>query len=62
MGLLYIGKKCCEMKKYHATGENSSGFTKEPSPQGGAFIRDLLDQKSKVPAIPLGWGAVITSD
>ena len=29
--------------------ENSSGFTNEQSPQGGAFSRDLLDQKSKSP-------------
>ena len=28
-------------------GGNSRGFTNEQSPQGGAFSRDLLDQKSK---------------
>ena len=28
-------------------GVNSSGFTNEQSPLGGAFNRDLLDQKSK---------------
>ena len=33
-------------------GENSSGFTNEQSPQGGAFSRDLLDQKSKSPLFP----------
>ena len=27
--------------------ENSSDFTNKQSPQGGAFSRDLLDQKSK---------------
>ena len=32
-----------------AAGENSGGFTNEQSPQGGAFSRDLLDQKSKSP-------------
>ena len=34
-GLLYIGKKGHEMK----AGENSSGFTNEQSPQGGAFTK-----------------------
>ena len=33
-------------------GENSSGFTNEQSPQGGAFNRDLLDQKSKPELFP----------
>ena len=33
-------------------GENSSCFTNEQSPQGGAFSRDLLDQKSKSPLFP----------
>ena len=33
-------------------GENSSGFTNEQSPQGGAFSGDLLDQKSKSPLFP----------
>ena len=26
-GLLYLGKKGCEMKRFGAAGENSSGFT-----------------------------------
>ena len=30
-GLLYIGKKGCEMKRQQAVGENSSGFTNEQS-------------------------------
>ena len=37
-----------------AAGENSSGFTNEQSPQGGAFSRDLLDQKSKSLLFPGG--------
>ena len=41
------------MKRQQAAGENNSGFTNEQSPQGGAFSRDLLDQKS-VPTIPGG--------
>ena len=43
-------------------GENSSGFTNEQSPQGGAFSRDLLDQKSKSPLFPGPGGAVVTND
>ena len=35
-----------------AAGVNSSGFTNEQSPQGGAFNRDLLDQKSKSQLFP----------
>ena len=35
------------MKRLQAAGENSSGFTNQQFPQGGAFSRDLLDQKSK---------------
>ena len=37
-------------------GGNSSGFTNEQSPQGGAFSRDLQDQKSKFPLFPGAWG------
>ena len=37
-------------------GENSRGFTSEQSLQGGAFSRDLLDQKSKSPQFPGGGG------
>ena len=51
-GLLYIGKKGHEMNRWQAVGENSSGFTKEQSPQGGAFSRDLLVQKSNSPLFP----------
>ena len=52
-GLLYIGKKGSEMKRYQFAGENSRFFfTNEQSPQGGAFIRDLLDLKSKSPLFP----------
>ena len=48
---------------------NRSGFTKQ-SPQGGAYSRDLLDQKSKYPLFPkagVGWGGgggcrIITND
>ena len=44
------------MKRKQAARENSRGFTKEQSPQGGAFSWDLLDQV-KVPAIPWRcWG------
>ena len=43
-------------------GENSSGFTNEQSPQGGAFSRDFLDQKSKSPLFPGPVGAVVTND
>ena len=45
-------------------GENSSGFTNEQFPQGGAFSRDLLDQKSKSPLFPGpgGGGGVVTND
>ena len=32
-------------------GGNSTGFTNEQSPHGGAFSGDLLDQKS-VPGFP----------
>ena len=35
-----------------AAVENSSGFTNEHAPQGGAFSGDLLDQKSKSPLFP----------
>ena len=35
-------------------GENSSGFTNEQFPQGGAFSRDLLDHKSKSPLFLVG--------
>ena len=63
-GLLYIGKKGREMKRLQAAGENSSGFTNEQFPRGGAFSRDLLDQKSKTPLFPGagGWGSVVTND
>ena len=48
------------MKRQQAAGENSSGFTNEQDQQGGAFSRDLLDQKSKVPpkvpSIFRAWG------
>ena len=40
------------MKRYQAAGKNSSGFTNEHSPQGGAFSGDLLDQKLKSPLFP----------
>ena len=44
-------------------GENNSGFTNEQSPQGGAFSRDLLDQKSKSPLFPgPGGGAAVSND
>ena len=59
-GLLYIGKKCSEMKRLQAVGDTSSGFTIEQSLQGGTFSGDLLDQKS-VPAISWGWRAVVTN-
>ena len=52
--LLYIGKKGQEMDR-RLQGENSSGFTKEQSPQGGAFSGHLLDQKSKSPLFPGDW-------
>ena len=39
-------------EKIAGCGENSSGFTNEQSPQGGAFSRNLLDQKSKSPLFP----------
>ena len=42
--------------------ENSSGFTNEQSPQGGAFSRDLLDQKSKSPLFPGPEGSVVTNE
>ena len=43
--------------------ENSSGFTKEQSPQVGACSGDLLDQKSKSPLFPgAGVGGVVTND
>ena len=45
-------QKSREMKRQQAAGENSSSFTNEQSPQGGAFNRDLLDQKSKSPLFP----------
>ena len=34
-------------------GENSSGFTNQHFPQGGAFSGDLLDQSQSL------WGAVL---
>ena len=37
-------------------GENNCGFTNWLSPQCGAYSRDLLDEKSRVPAIPGGLG------
>ena len=38
---------------------NSSGFTNQQSPQGGAFSRDLLDQNAKSPLFPgVGEGRV----
>ena len=43
-------------------GGKQPGFTNCLSPQCEAFSRDLLDEKSKVPAIPQGWGGVITND
>ena len=45
--------------QHNAAGENSSGFTKEQSLQGGSFSGDLLDQKSKPLLFPgPGWGVV----
>ena len=46
--LLYIGKKGSEIVKR----KQAVGFTYEQSLQGGAFSRDLLDQKSKSPLFP----------
>ena len=43
-------------QQHMTTGVNGRGFTNWMSPQYRAFSRDLLDEKSKVPAIPLGWG------
>ena len=42
-------------------GKNTSGFTYEQSPQGGAFSRDLLDQKSKLLLPGAGGGVHMTS-
>ena len=64
-GLLYIDKKGSEMKNSRLRGKTvqiSSGFTNEQSPQGQAFSRDLLDQKSKSPLFPGAGGAVVTND
>ena len=33
-----------------------NGLNDDQPPQGGAFSRDLLQAKVKVPAIPRGWG------
>ena len=41
---------CFIKAKMACCGENSSGYTNEQSPQGGASSGDLLDQKSKVPS------------
>ena len=48
-------------------GENSSGFTNEQSLLGGAFSRDLVDQKSKSLLFPGpggggGGGGMVTND
>ena len=42
--------------KYPGFALYSSGFTNEQSPQGGAFSRDLLDQKSKSLLLARAWG------
>ena len=54
-GLLYISKKGREIKRYHAAGENSSGFTNKQSLQGGDK-QGSAGPEVKVPAIP--WGLV----
>ena len=43
-------------------GGDSSGFINEQSLKGGAFSRDLLDQKSKSLLFPGAGGAVVTND
>ena len=45
-----------------SAGAFSGVFTIVPSPQGGDFTGDLLDQKSKSPLFPGGGGAVVTND
>ena len=60
-----IGKKGREMKTKQAAGENSSGFTNEQSPKGGAFSGDLLEKSQSPRFSPRvgGWGrGLVTND
>ena len=54
-GLLYTGKKGSEMKRQHAAGENSSGFTNEQSPQCG-LLAGICWTKNQSPSYSPGVG------
>ena len=62
-GLLYIGKKGCEMKRHQAGGGGTAVVLPMSSPRRvAAFSRDLLDQKSKSLLFPGPRGPVVTND
>ena len=58
-GMLYIGKKGSEMKRWQAVGENSSGFTKllpTSSPRRVGLLAGICLTKSQSPRYAPGLG------